>query len=613
MSVSDRPADRRPSGREDTEPPGTPGAVPAVGDSIGPYRVLEEIGGGRSGVVFRVRHQAFRTNYVMKVLRRRDRAVEQRLRVEVQAQQRLRHPNAVPFGAVIETAETFALLIDPTEGPSLRELLVEGKRMPADDVMPMFAEMLAGVNAAHRVGVLHLGLTPDLVHLVPHEDRVFARVTDFGLAGALQRLPAADSGGARYIAPELVRDAGNGSTASDIFSLGVLLYEMLAGVPPFWGAARGPGRDGLPVDIKPVDRLVPECPPLVPAALARALQMDPDRRFPDCESFARALFGEDFVLFDEGDVGDAEQFDPRPEPTLPRPAARPALGVLHTDPGELDLDPDSQPVAPFLPPPRPVKPVVRSRKGSAANDTTTGPTEETPALDPAHLEALPVVEPAVAPVRSRSKVATTREPEAKPTTPAVEPTVAPSISTVRAARMVFQYVVAPVVLLVGVVGAQAAWSGYKLGQARADVEVAAAQVDAKLAEGLADVTSLAVLTAGTPAVQTAVDRSRSARTLDERVDALRALQAALRLELQAVPSGGEPASELERRRLAKSVDGLTAAVDRGVQAQAALEGAEGAPLVNVGVSLGFADGRPFGQDLPFLRPAPTQLATVEEE
>lgn len=564
-----------------TEPPtDTPGvgaepdlSVPdmsplAPGQRLGPYVVQALVSQGRSGWVYRARHPITRLPHLLKVLKQRDAAVEARLKAAVLQQARLRHPNAVPFTDTVEEGGIFALVCAAVDGPPLRDLIESGKGMPIDDALPLFAEMLAGVYAGHRLGILHLALTPDCVRLVVLPERVVARVLDFGLATALGTRPAPQSVGVRYVAPEFLDGAGG--PGSDIFSLAVIFYEMICGTPPFWGRARAPAAGGLPLDVKPIEKLVPDCPLAVAAALRWALHYEAADRPADAEVFARALFGEDFVLFEEGDLTEIDEFEALPEDTRPVPT---------TDNGYWEIDVQADPSV------RPVKRVERTRPRLARSLEPTQPVDV--ALPPT--PALAVDEPPQ-PVRAPPRAAPPRGPE---------PRIA-TVDALRLARLAFQFIAAPLMLVFGLGFFQAAWAGWQLGMARANVQFASASVDALLADAFDAAEDLVALGAPAAPIQAAVDRGRAAQGLTERIDALVALQDVIQRDLHVLPAAKDPASEIRRRRMARSVETLDDDVAAWNASFTSLAEAQDAPLVGLGEAWGFADGRPFGQPLPFL-------------
>lgn len=566
----------------------------APGQKLGVFVIQELVTQGRSGWVYRARHPITRVPHLLKVLRNRDAEVEGRLAEAVARQARLRHPNAVPFTDTVVAEGCFALVCAAVDGPPLRDLLQERRAMPVDDALPLFAEMLAGVHAAHRIGVTHLSLTPDNVRLVVLPDRVVARVLDFGLAAALGTRPAADAPGARYVAPECLE--GKGVPASDIFSLGVLFYEMICGVPPFWGRARAGGAGGLPADVKAVERIIPDCPLAVAAALRWALQYDPAERPADGEVFARALFGEDFILFDEADASETEEIDPGPEHTRPVPTGD---NPYWSHP-ELDAEPD--------PSVRPVKRVVRSRSRLPSPSSLEPTSPIVMPLPPPSHPAPRVV--AGAPVAAAG--ADVAIPPPRPSSTRPQASAGPAVDRLRVARLLFQFVAAPLLLVVGLAFLQAAWAGWQLGVARANVRFASATVDALLADAFDTAADLVDLGAPVAPLQAAVDRGRAAQGLDERVEALVALREVIQRDLHVLPAAKDPASEIRRRRMARTAEALDDDAEAWRGSVLALADAESAPLVGLGEAWGFAEGRPFGQALPFLDGPVQTLATAPE-
>jgi serine/threonine protein kinase len=268
----------------------------------GRYRLEERLGEGALGVVWRARHVGLQRDVALKLLRAapHDAQALARFQREAEALGRLRHPNVVEvtdFGVDAESGVPY-LVMELLAGQTLADLLREEGALPVARALP-FLEALAGaVDAAHTQGILHRDLKPGNVSLTG------VKVLDFGLAEiaapaqepppATPRSPesAGDErltstgallGTPLYAAPEVIRD-GTACRASDIYSLGVIAYEMLTGRPPFTGSTAEVLAGHL--QRKPPE---PELAAPVWEALRQALRKDPDDRPSMATGFVRQL------------------------------------------------------------------------------------------------------------------------------------------------------------------------------------------------------------------------------------------------------------------------------------------------------------------------------------
>jgi serine/threonine-protein kinase len=243
-----------------------PGAAPdgppaeaaiAVGQRIGNYRVVRRLGAGGMGVVFEAVQEAIGRRVAIKVLHPhlvRDRELNVRLFNEARAVNLVSHPGILSifdFGE-LPGGEAY-LVMEYLEGTSLRDRLAAGAEgaMSGDDRLRPFRQIAAALAAAHERGIVHRDLKPDNVLIVPDPEGPGgerAKVLDFGLAklaaahqpaGALATRSGIVMGTPVYMAPEQCRGSGDVDERADVYALGVMLYELVAGRPPF--VARGAG------------------------------------------------------------------------------------------------------------------------------------------------------------------------------------------------------------------------------------------------------------------------------------------------------------------------------------------------------------------------------------
>lgn len=206
---------------------------------LGPYRITGVIGRGGMGIVLRAHDPSLGRPVALKLLRPElavDRRALVRFEHEAKAAAALRHPNIVTVYACGECDGSRFLAMELVDGPSLAELLVEGPELPTDEIRRMFRELLEGLAAAHTAGLIHRDIKSSNILLDGHERRV--KIADFGLArisSAQTRItmPQAAVGTPEYMSPEQARGDEDIDHRTDLYSAGVVLYEMLTGRVPF--------------------------------------------------------------------------------------------------------------------------------------------------------------------------------------------------------------------------------------------------------------------------------------------------------------------------------------------------------------------------------------------
>ncbi len=250
------------------------------------YTVVSKLGSGGNARVYLVRHNVLQTVHAMKVLRSPSRSVVERLMREGRLQGQLRHPNVVAITDVVEVDGAPGLVMEYVEGPSLQHFLTNH---PAtlDEVDVIARGILSGVAAAHRAGLIHRDLKPANILLQLADGQLTPKVTDFGLAKALdtgQRSVLQTRQGARlgtpaYMAPEQILDSSNIDEKADIFALGNILYELLAGKRPFRDrdveALYSKIQTG---DFEPIDSVCEGLPQSMLDAVTAALRVKPEDR-----------------------------------------------------------------------------------------------------------------------------------------------------------------------------------------------------------------------------------------------------------------------------------------------------------------------------------------------
>lgn len=267
-----------------------------VGDRIDRYTVEAVLGSGAMATVYSVRHMALDKRHAVKLLHLSGQDVQERLVREGRVQASLEHSNVLAVNDVLIHNNAPALLMELVQGPAL-EALLPRHRMSLDEALAIFGGVLGAVNAAHKKQVTHRDLKPGNILLHVTEQGIIPKVGDFGLAKALdpkgtnKTATGIALGTPAYMAPEQIRDAKRADHRADIFSLGCILYELVTGHRAFAAP------DILETYKKVTQGLytapreyVPDLPYHIATTIERALEIDPNRRFADCEAFGRALF-----------------------------------------------------------------------------------------------------------------------------------------------------------------------------------------------------------------------------------------------------------------------------------------------------------------------------------
>src|SRR3954453_15399255 len=256
----------------------------------GRYRLLGRLGSGGMADVWCAEDSLLNRRVALKFLHPRfaqDEQFVERFRREASAAAGLQHPNVVGVFDRGTVNGTHYIAMEFVEGASLKDLIERGLSVP--EAVEIVRQVLAGVKYAHERGIIHRDLKPQNV-LVDGEGR--ARVTDFGIARAgVSEITQTGSvlGTAQYLSPEQAQGLPV-TTASDVFSIVVMLYETLTGHVPF--DADTPVAVALKQVSEqppPPSQLNPKVPPALDAVVLRALAKEPGNRYASADEFLSAL------------------------------------------------------------------------------------------------------------------------------------------------------------------------------------------------------------------------------------------------------------------------------------------------------------------------------------
>lgn len=265
-----------------------------IGAILGPYELIDFVGYSGMAEVYRGHHPEIDRTVSVKVIGRHlqaDPVFNARFRRQAKAVARLRHPNLVQVYDFGEIGGGHYIIMDDVEGPTLGDVLAH-RRLDSDDVLFIIRQIAAALTHAHEHDVIHRDVHPGNVIITRNRQ---AFLTNFGVAVLLSRQMESETGNptfgiAEYMAPEQLADSRIATPATDGYSLGVILYEMLTGELPF------NAEDAVDIALRHFNETAPDprfLDPDIPAAVAkvtlRALNKNPKERFSSAMQLANVL------------------------------------------------------------------------------------------------------------------------------------------------------------------------------------------------------------------------------------------------------------------------------------------------------------------------------------
>jgi len=265
---------------------------------IGPYRLEAKLGEGGMGVVYQATDEKLNREVAVKILHPqmlKQESLMERFRREARMHAKIIHPNIVTLLSLYEDEGHMALVMEMVHGQNLREYLRQNPRPAQLDVIRITEAVCSGLEAAHKLGVIHRDLKPANI-LLATDGAI--KLMDFGLAKPKQGSDDLTQSGAtvgsfRYMAPEQILNQPI-DARTDLYALGILMYQMTTGKLPFNASADGGGEFEIMEkqvrhDPEPPHKLNPALSPAMSDLIMTLLAKDPDERPAGCEAVHKTL------------------------------------------------------------------------------------------------------------------------------------------------------------------------------------------------------------------------------------------------------------------------------------------------------------------------------------
>jgi serine/threonine-protein kinase len=325
--------------------------VNLIGQRIGSYVVERELGAGGTGTVYACRHTLIEREVAVKVLhddQARDPEQVARFFQEAKAAAEIGHPNIIviiDFGTLeLSGSSRTYLMMESLDGESLDKRL-RGRGLTLDEIAHVMSQIASALAACHAKGIIHRDLKPQNIHLCDRSfDPLFVKVLDFGTAKLTTPAPGVHRtqigvviGTPPYMSPEQCEGKGQIDHRSDIYSLGVILYQMLTGTLPFAGGLGEVMLAHMRTAPEPPSQRNRTVPPEWEALCLRMMEKQRERRFQSATELAHALddlagHAASYAAFRTRvaaeDLGHAQTAMVTPAPVEPSPVPTPEPRVI---------------------------------------------------------------------------------------------------------------------------------------------------------------------------------------------------------------------------------------------------------------------------------------------
>ena len=255
------------------------------------YEVLSKVGAGGMADVYKGHDQMLNRYVAIKVLKkefREDENFVRKFRSEAQASAGLLHPNVVNVYDVGEDRGLYYMVMELVEGITLKEYIEKKGRLSHKEVISIAIQMCSGIGAAHAAGIIHRDIKPQNI-IISKDGKV--KVTDFGIAKAVtsNTISTNAMGSVHYTSPEQAR-GGFSDQKSDIYSIGITLYEMVTGQVPFDGDSTvSVAIKHLQEEITAPSELVSDIPYSLEQIILKCTQKNAERRYPNTDELIQDL------------------------------------------------------------------------------------------------------------------------------------------------------------------------------------------------------------------------------------------------------------------------------------------------------------------------------------
>jgi serine/threonine-protein kinase len=297
-----------------------------AGHTIGSYRILNKIGTGGMGAVYLAEHPLIGKKVALKVIHRElagNKEVVQRFFQEAKAVTRINHEHIVQihdFGVTPEGDHFY--IMEYLEGKTLAQLIAKERVIDVMRALHIAAQIASALAAAHGAGVIHRDLKPDNVMLTHRlGDPDFVKLLDFGLAkmfassSAVKTAAGVLLGTPQYMSPEACESRATIDARTDVYALGILLFQMTTGMLPFDGESMGEVLVKQISQLPPAPRGInPNIPPSVEQIILRCLAKAPDSRFATMNTLREALLDPEAYLMRSPPIAPARSFAPGEAP-----------------------------------------------------------------------------------------------------------------------------------------------------------------------------------------------------------------------------------------------------------------------------------------------------------